>query len=67
MILLTFYRLVLQYTGDSYNDLELIRQAGVGIVVSNAIDELKTMANEVTLSNRENGLGKYLQQFFLKK
>ncbi|RUO86439.1 Cof-type HAD-IIB family hydrolase [Spiroplasma endosymbiont of Megaselia nigra] len=53
--------------GDSYNDLELIRQAGVGIAVSNAIDELKTMANEVTLSNRENGPAKYLQQFFLKK
>ncbi|WP_342256819.1 HAD family hydrolase [Spiroplasma endosymbiont of Poecilobothrus nobilitatus] len=53
--------------GDSYNDLELIRQAGVGIAVSNAIDELKTMANEVTLSNRENGPAKYLQQFLLKK
>ncbi|PQP78811.1 Cof-type HAD-IIB family hydrolase [Spiroplasma sp. ChiS] len=53
--------------GDSYNDLELIRQAGVGIAVGNAINDLKTMANEVTLSNRENGPAKYLQQFFLKK
>ncbi|WP_338964244.1 MULTISPECIES: Cof-type HAD-IIB family hydrolase [unclassified Spiroplasma] len=53
--------------GDSYNDLELIRQAGVGIAVGNAIDELKAMANEVTLSNREDGPAKYLQQFLLKK
>lgn len=54
---------------DYYNDLELIRQdgVGVGVWVGNAIDELKAMANEVTLSNREDGPAKYLQQFLLKK
>ncbi|AGM25387.1 Cof-type HAD-IIB family hydrolase [Spiroplasma chrysopicola] len=53
--------------GDSYNDLELIRQAGVGIAVDNAIDELKKLAHETIQSNQKNGPAKYIKEVILEK
>ncbi|WP_348736275.1 HAD family hydrolase [Spiroplasma endosymbiont of Ammophila pubescens] len=50
--------------GDSHNDLELIRDAGRGLAVSNAIDELKAIADKIILSNQEDGPAKYLRQHF---
>lgn len=47
--------------GDEDNDLEMIEYAGVGVAMSNGIDDLKTIANEITLSNNEDGIGKFLQ------
>ena len=32
--------------------------------MGNAIDALKDIANEVTLSNEEDGIGRYLQKRF---
>nr|WP_106783827.1 Cof-type HAD-IIB family hydrolase [Lysinibacillus timonensis] len=46
--------------GDEDNDLEMIEYAGVGVAMSNGIDELKSIANEVTLSNNEDGIAKVL-------
>src|SRR5699024_2592652 len=37
--------------GDEDNDLEMIDYAGVGVAMGNAIDELKQIANYVTLTN----------------
>ncbi|AMO84440.1 Cof subfamily protein (haloacid dehalogenase superfamily) [Solibacillus kalamii] len=47
--------------GDEDNDLEMIDYAGVGVAMSNGIDDLKTIANEITLSNNEDGIAKFLQ------
>ncbi len=47
--------------GDEDNDLEMIEYAGVGVAMSNGIDDLKSIANEITLSNNEDGIGKFLQ------
>lgn len=47
--------------GDEDNDLEMIDYAGVGVSMSNGIDDLKTIANEITLSNNEDGIAKFLQ------
>ncbi|WP_431029233.1 Cof-type HAD-IIB family hydrolase [Lysinibacillus sp. LZ02] len=46
--------------GDEDNDLEMIDYAGIGVAMSNGIDELKSIANEITLSNNEDGIGKFL-------
>ncbi|MCM3004830.1 Cof-type HAD-IIB family hydrolase [Priestia koreensis] len=48
--------------GDEDNDFEMIRYAGHGIAMGNAINELKEMANHVTLSNEEDGVAVYLQK-----
>ncbi|MED1470228.1 Cof-type HAD-IIB family hydrolase [Bacillus salipaludis] len=46
--------------GDEDNDLEMIEYAGHGIAMGNAIDQLKNIANDVTLTNEEDGVGKYI-------
>lgn len=46
--------------GDEDNDLEMIDYAGVGVAMSNGITALKNIANEVTLSNNEDGIAKIL-------
>lgn len=50
--------------GDEDNDLEMIKYAAHGIAMGNAIDELKHVAKETTLSNNEDGIGIYLNRFF---
>ena len=50
--------------GDEDNDLEMLQYAGTGVAMGNAIDPLKEIANEVTLSNEEDGIGRYLQKRF---
>ena len=42
--------------GDAKNDLEMIKLAGHGVAMGNACDELKECADEVTLTNNENGI-----------
>lgn len=34
--------------GDSYNDLEIVSEAGTGVAMGNAIEELKNAADFVT-------------------
>jgi len=50
--------------GDNYNDVEMVRKAGLGIAMGNAVPELKAVADYVTVSNDENGLLRALQRFF---
>ncbi|MCK0472668.1 Cof-type HAD-IIB family hydrolase [Halalkalibacter sp. APA_J-10(15)] len=47
--------------GDEDNDFEMIEYAGQGVAMSNAITPLKSIANEVTSSNEEDGIGHYLE------
>lgn len=49
--------------GDEDNDLEMIEYAGVGVAMGNAIDELKQLANHTTLTNEENGIGSFLENY----
>lgn len=46
--------------GDENNDLEMIEFAGVGVAMGNAIDPLKNIANEITLTNNEDGIAELL-------
>ena len=42
--------------GDYRNDLELIKEADVGIAPANALDEVKAIADRVTVSNDESAV-----------
>lgn len=48
--------------GDEDNDLEMLQYAGHGIAMGNAIDELKDVASDVTSSNEDNGIARYLEK-----
>ena len=49
--------------GDNYNDLEMLEFAGIGVVMENAVPELKQMGFHVTASNNEDGVAKALEKF----
>jgi hydroxymethylpyrimidine pyrophosphatase-like HAD family hydrolase len=51
--------------GDDHNDLDMIRYAGLGIAMGNAVPEVKAAADAVTGSNAENGLVQALERFIL--
>ncbi|ADL50042.1 Cof-type HAD-IIB family hydrolase [Clostridium cellulovorans] len=42
--------------GDGHNDISMVNYAGIGVAMGNAVDELKNVADEVTLSNEEDGI-----------
>lgn len=51
--------------GDNFNDKELITTAGLGVAMGNAVNELKDLADFVTLSNNEHGVKHVLEKFIL--
>ncbi|RAS73762.1 Cof-type HAD-IIB family hydrolase [Priestia endophytica] len=46
--------------GDEDNDFEMIKFAGVGVAMGNAIPSLKEIANTSTLTNEEEGIAHFL-------
>ncbi len=50
------------YFGDDYDDIEPIKMCGAGVAVSNAIEEVKAIADYVTESNDEDGVAKFMEQ-----
>ncbi|GAB6138041.1 Cof-type HAD-IIB family hydrolase [Halanaerobaculum tunisiense] len=51
--------------GDSYNDLEMIDYAGLGVAVDNARGQVKEVADYITLSNDEAGVAEVIEKFIL--
>ncbi len=51
--------------GDGGNDLDMIEWAGVGVAMENARDEVKAVADHITVSNKENGVAKAIEKFVL--
>lgn len=51
--------------GDSYNDLEMIEWAGLGVVVANARPQVKARADYVTASNEDGGVARVVEKFIL--
>ncbi len=54
------------FVGDSYNDLNALKMVH-GVVMGNAPDELKDIADFVTLSNNDNGFSYAVENFILKE
>lgn len=50
--------------GDSFNDLPMIKYAGVGVAMGNAQQPVKDAADYVTASNDEDGLLEVIERFF---
>ena len=49
--------------GDGYNDLSMLKLAGVGVAMANAAPEVRANADYVTLSNEEDGVAEALLHF----
>lgn len=49
--------------GDGQNDRTIIEYAGVGVAMGNAIDELKEVADFITVTNDEDGIAVALEQY----
>ncbi|MFF9300082.1 HAD family hydrolase [Streptomyces sp. NPDC014764] len=52
--------------GDMPNDVPMFRWAGHGVAMANAHPELKAVADEVTLSNEDDGVAVVLERLFGK-
>lgn len=51
--------------GDDLNDISMIKQAGLGVAMENAILEVKQVADEITCTNNENGVAKIINSKIL--
>ncbi|MEG6615121.1 Cof-type HAD-IIB family hydrolase [Peptococcaceae bacterium 1198_IL3148] len=51
--------------GDSDNDVEMLEYAGMAVVMANARDHIKTLADYITDSNEEDGVAKVLEKLVL--
>lgn len=51
--------------GDDINDLGMLKLAGTAVAVSNAIDEVKAVADHITESNDQDGVAKFLERTIL--
>ena len=49
--------------GDAQNDQSMIEWAGTGVAMGNAVDEVKAVADYVTLSNNDDGIAAALEHF----
>ena len=49
--------------GDTENDLSILQAAGIGVAMGNAPLEIQAMADYVTSSNLEDGVGKAIAHF----
>ena len=48
--------------GDDFNDIGMLKLCGQGIAMGNAIPQVKEIADDITLSNNEDGVAKYLER-----
>ena len=51
--------------GDDINDIEMLQICGTGVAVSNAVMDVKAVADGVTLSNDEDGVADWIEKNIL--
>jgi len=51
--------------GDGYNDISMLKYAGLGVAMENAPDDVKAVCGYVTLSNNEDGVAAVIEKFLL--
>ncbi len=51
--------------GDSFNDIEMLQAAGLGVAMGNAFPEVKAVAGVVVASNAEDGVAEAIERFVL--
>ncbi|HLR60891.1 MAG TPA: Cof-type HAD-IIB family hydrolase [Lentibacillus sp.] len=52
--------------GDSLNDIKMIQEAGVGVAMGNAQEAIKNVADYITDTNNQDGVGKAIEKFVLQ-
>jgi hydroxymethylpyrimidine pyrophosphatase-like HAD family hydrolase len=52
--------------GDDSNDISMLRTAGIGVAMGNASADARAAADEITLSNDENGVAAALNRLFTR-
>lgn len=55
----------LMAAGDGFNDLSMVKFAGMGVAMANAQDVVKENADFITLSNEEDGVAHAVEKFIL--
>jgi hydroxymethylpyrimidine pyrophosphatase-like HAD family hydrolase len=51
--------------GDWLNDISMLKEAGLGVAMGQAPDEVKAAADHVTASIDEDGLAEAIRKFIL--
>lgn len=51
--------------GDGNNDLMMLKEVGFGVAMANGADEVKDVADYITLSNEEDGVAAVIEKFVL--
>lgn len=51
--------------GDSYNDIEMLEYAGLGVAMGNSPQDIKNKANLVTESNNNDGVAQIIEKIVL--
>jgi hydroxymethylpyrimidine pyrophosphatase-like HAD family hydrolase len=51
--------------GDDLNDIDLLRYAGYGVAMENALDEVKAVADYICDTNDNDGVAKWLEDNML--
>ena len=50
--------------GDSNNDLEMLQNVQVKVAMNNATEDIKKIANYITLSNEQEGVAIILEKLY---
>lgn len=50
--------------GDEDNDTEMLKYVRHGVAMGNATDEIKDVSDHITISNNEDGIGRFLNDYF---
>lgn len=51
--------------GDGYNDLSMIKYAGLGVAMENAVLSVRNAADYITKSNNDDGVARVVEKFML--
>ncbi len=49
--------------GDDLNDISMLKTAGLGVAMGNAMEEVKAVAKEITKTNNENGVAETIKLY----
>lgn len=52
--------------GDGGNDVSILRNAGLGVAMENAVPQAKEAADAITASNEDNGVAQAISKYVLK-
>jgi Cof subfamily protein (haloacid dehalogenase superfamily) len=53
--------------GDDYNDLEMIKNCGIGVAMENGLEEIKKNARYTCGKNNEDGIAKWIEEKIIVK